>query len=335
MEKIFMVMHCPEERKVVYVVYILVGEASFWWKGAQAMMEARGGMGNWENFKKVFLEKYFLDSARYAKEAEFFRLKQGNMSVQEYVVKFEHLARYYSQAIIEAWRCISEGLRYELKKTIVPMGIVEFPVLVEKAKIVERSGVITKRELEFSIDLILGAGLVSISPYRMAPAELSELKKEVEELLEKKMIRPSVSPREAPVLLVKKKDGGVRLCVDYRYLSKLTIKNKYPLPMIDDLMDQLRGAYVFSKIDLRFGYHQIRVKEKDIPKIDFRTRYDHYEYVVMPFGVTNAPTIFMDYMNMIFRPFLDKFVVVFIDDILVYSRSMEEHREHLRIVCRY
>ncbi|XP_029130694.1 uncharacterized protein LOC109815756 [Cajanus cajan] len=495
MEKIFMVMHCPEERKLVYVVYMLVGEASFWWK----------------------------DSARYAKEAEFLRLQQGNMSVQEYVVKFERLARYYSQAISEAWRCrkFSEGLRYELKKTIVPMGIVEFPVLVEKEKIVERFeggnrvakgtegssgfgrgkhpqkrpsqfqignankkpmgttttravqsircyicggphmmkdcptknytcfkcgkvghmakdcnvrntparenqkvdrptaagrvfaligteaktsselvkgkgkadgndisilfdsgashsfisyecvarlnlvvsslcvdlvvstsasgmdwlsanrilidcsekrlifptveqerfissgqvdgllkggalgfmilsfisvenemllnsidvvrdfpdvfpddvlGLPPKRELEFSIDLIPGAGSMSISPYRMAPAELSELKKQVEELLEKQMIRPSVSLWGALVLLVKKKDGGVRLCVDYRQLNKLTINNKYPLPIIDDLMDQLRGASVFSKIDLRSGYNQIRVKEEDIPKTAFRTR---------------------------------------------------------------
>nr|KYP39906.1 Retrovirus-related Pol polyprotein from transposon 17.6 [Cajanus cajan] len=142
----------------------------------------------------------------------------------------------------------------------------------------------------------------------MAPADLSELKGQLEDLLEKQLVRPSVSPWGAPVLLVKKKDGGSRLCVDYRQLNKLTIKNKYPLPRIDDLMDQLRGASVFSKIDLRSGYHQIRVKEGDIPKTAFRTRYGHYEYIVMPFGVTNAPAVFMDYMSRIFRSFLDKFV---------------------------
>ncbi|MCI30375.1 RNA-directed DNA polymerase (Reverse transcriptase), partial [Trifolium medium] len=126
----------------------------------------------------------------------------------------------------------------------------------------------------------------------------------------------------------------MRLCVDYRQLNKVTIKNKYPLPRIDDLMDQLVEARVFSKIDLRSGYHQIKVKTEDVPKTAFRTRYGHYEYTVMPFGVMNAPAIFMDYMNRIFHPFLDKFVVVFIDDILIYSKSEEEHKEYLRIVLQ-
>jgi len=196
----------------------------------------------------------------------------------------------------------------------------------------EVPGLPPSREVEFSIDLVPGTGPVSMAPYRMAPAELVELKKQIEDLMEKQFIRPSTSPWGAPVLLVKKKDGSSRLCVDYRQLNKVTIKNKYPLPRIDDLMDQLHGSSVFSKIDLRSGYHQILVKADDVQKTAFRSRYGHYEYVVMPFGVTHAPAVFMDYVNRIFRPFLDKFVVVFIDDILIYSRTQEEHAEHLRLV---
>ncbi|GAU48050.1 hypothetical protein TSUD_404850 [Trifolium subterraneum] len=191
-----------------------------------------------------------------------------------------------------------------------------------------------EREVEFGIDLVPGTSPISMAPYRMSASELNELKMQLEELLEKKFIRPSVSPWGAPVLLVKKKEGSMRLCIDYRQLNKVTIKNKYPLPRIDDLMDQLVGACVFSKIDLRSGYHQIRVKTEDVPKTAFRTRYGHYEYTVMRFGVTNAPGVFMEYMNMTFHSFLDKFVVVFIDDILVYSKSEEEHKEHLRIVLQ-
>jgi len=150
--------------------------------------------------------------------------------------------------------------------------------------------------------------------------------------MEKQFIRPSTSPWGAPILLVNKKHGSSCLCVDYKQLNKMTIKNKYLLPRIDDFVDQLHGSLVFSKIDLRSGYHQILVKDDDVQKTTFRSRYGHYEYVVMPFGVTNAPVVFMDYMNRIFRPFLDKFVVVFIDDILIYSKTQEEHAEHLRLV---
>ncbi|GAU51168.1 hypothetical protein TSUD_412030 [Trifolium subterraneum] len=189
-----------------------------------------------------------------------------------------------------------------------------------------------EREIEFSIDLVPGSQPISIAPYRMSPLELRELKSQLEELLQKHFIRPSVSPRGAPVLLVKKKDGTMRLCIDYRQLNKVTIKNKYMLPRIDDLLDQLRGATIFSKIDLRSGYHQIRIRTSDVSKTAFRTRYGHYEFLVMPFGLTNAPAVFMDYMNRIFQPYLDKFVVIFIDDILIYSKDPQEHAEHLRIV---
>ncbi|KAL8124997.1 hypothetical protein AgCh_012612 [Apium graveolens] len=188
------------------------------------------------------------------------------------------------------------------------------------------------REIEFVVDLAPGTAPVSKAPYRLAPVEMKELADQLQDLLDKGMIRPSVSPWGALVLFVKKKDGSMRLCIDYRELNKLTIKNKYPLPRIDDLFDQLKDATCFSKIDLRTGYHQLKIKPEDIPKTAFRTRYGHYEFLVMSFGLTNAPAAFMDLMNRVFKKYLDECVIVFIDDILIYSRSEEEHAEHLRIV---
>ena len=196
----------------------------------------------------------------------------------------------------------------------------------------ELPGLPPQREIEFAIDVVQGATPASITPYRMAPVELKELKLQLQELLEKGFICPSVSPWGAPVLFVKKKDGTLWLCVDYRQLNKMTMKNKYPLPRIDDLFDQLKGASVFSKIDLRSGYHQLRIKDTDVHKTKFRTWNGHYEFLVMPFGLTNAPVDFMDLMNHVFRPYVDQFVIVFIDDILVYSKDPENHDTHLRVV---
>jgi len=186
------------------------------------------------------------------------------------------------------------------------------------------------REVEFCINLTAGATPISKAPYRMAPAELKELKTQLEELLEKGYIRPSTSPWGAPVLFVKKKDGTLRLCIDYRELNKITVKNRYPLPRIDDLFDQLRGAGTFSKFDLRSGCHQLRLKDDDIPKTAFRTSIWILRVCGGALWPHQCPAAFMDLMNRVFKPYLDQFVVVFIDDILIYSRTPEDHTHHLR-----
>ncbi|GKB17644.1 putative nucleotidyltransferase, ribonuclease H [Tanacetum coccineum] len=186
-------------------------------------------------------------------------------------------------------------------------------------------------QVEFQIDLILGAAPVARAPYRLAFSEMQELSNQLQELAEHGFIRPSTSPWGALVLFVKNKYGSFRVCIDYQELNKLTLNNRYPLPKIDDLFDQLQGSSIYSKIDLRSGYHQLRVRDEDIPKTAFRTRYKHYEFQVMPFALTNAPAVFMDLMNHVCKPYLDKFVIVFIYDILIYSRNKQEHVNHLRI----
>nr|GFB98501.1 putative reverse transcriptase domain-containing protein [Tanacetum cinerariifolium] len=233
------------------------------------------------------------------------------------------------------------------------------------------------RPVEFQIDLVPGAAPVARAPYRLAPSEMKELAEQLKELSDKGFIRPSSSPRGAPVpgaapvarapyrlaplgmkdlseqlkelsdkgfirlsssplgapvLFVKKKDGSFRMYIDYRELNNLTVKNRYPLPRIDDLFDQLQGFSVYSKIDLRSGYHQLRVREEDIPKTAFRTRYGHYEFQVMLFGLTNAPAVFMDLMNRVCKPYVDKFVIVFIDDILTYSKDEKKYEQHLKAI---
>ncbi|KAK1665150.1 hypothetical protein QYE76_053309 [Lolium multiflorum] len=198
--------------------------------------------------------------------------------------------------------------------------------------VLDLPGMPPDRDIEFIIELIPGTGPIAQRAYSMNPAELVELKKQLDDMLAKGLIRPSASPWRSPVLFVDKKDGTIRLCTDYRKLNDVTIKNKYPLPKIEDLFDQLTGATVFSKIDLRTGYHQLKIRASDIPKTAFTTRYGLYEYNVMSFGLTNAPAYFMNLMNKIFMNFLDKFVVVFIDDILIYSKTEEEHEQHLEMV---
>ena len=206
--------------------------------------------------------------------------------------------------------------------------VFEFPNVFPE----EVLGLPPDREVEFAIELISGTAPISRRSYRMPPNEHTELKTQLKELLDKGFIRPSSSEWGCPALFVKKKDQSLRMCVDYRPLNAVTIKNKYPLPQIDILFDQLSKAKVFSKIDLRSGYHQIKIRLQDIPKTAFSTRYGLYEYLVMSFGLTNAAAYFMYLMNSVFMPELDKFVVVFIDDILVYSENEQDHAKHLRVV---
>ena len=198
----------------------------------------------------------------------------------------------------------------------------------------ELPGIPLKREVDLSIEIVPGIAPVSRAPYRMAPVELKELKVQLQELLDKGFVRPSVSPWGAPVLFVKNKDGTLRICIDYRQINKVTVNNKYPLLRIKYLFDQLKGAGIFSKIDLRSGYYQLSVKEVDVSKTAFRTRYGHYEFLVMPFELTNAPVAFMDLMNRVFRPYVDQFVVVLIDDILLYFKDEQEHEQHLKMVLQ-
>ncbi|GJW47711.1 putative reverse transcriptase domain-containing protein [Tanacetum coccineum] len=219
-------------------------------------------------------------------------------------------------------------------KTLIVEGDKDVPLICDFPEVFpdDFPGLPPPRQVEFRIDLVPGAAPVARALYRLASSKMKELSVQQQELLEKGFIRPSLSPWGDPVLFVKKKDGSFRMCIDFHELNKLTIKNHYPLPRIDDLFDQLQGLSVYSKIDLQSGYHQLYIKAEDIPITPFRTRYGHFEFQVMPFGLTNAPAVFMDLMNRVCKPYLDKFMIVFIDDILIYSKDKEEHGEHLNII---
>ena len=196
----------------------------------------------------------------------------------------------------------------------------------------EITGLPPRRGVEHEIMLTGESSLPNIGLHRTSVLESEEIKKQVQELLETGVIVPSCSPCGSPVLLVPKKDGGWRMCVDYRALNKITIKNRYPLPRIDDLMDQLEGARFFTKLDLKSGYHQVRIREEDTWKTAFKTKQGLFEWLVMPFGLCNAPATFMRLMNDLLRPFIEDFVIVYLDDILVYSRTWEEHLVHVEKV---
>ena len=198
----------------------------------------------------------------------------------------------------------------------------------------ELPGLPPYRDVDFIIELHPSTSPISMTPHRMMPTELQEVKVQLQELLDRGFIRPSTSPWGAPVMFSKNRGKTLQLCIDYRQLNRATIKNRYPLPWIDNLFDQLRGARVYSKTDLCTGYHQLRVREADILKTAFRTRYEHFEFTMMPFRLTNAPAAFIDLMHRVFQPYLDRFVMVFMDDNLIYSKFEEDHEGHLRVVLQ-
>lgn len=213
----------------------------------------------------------------------------------------------------------------EVRKTL----LAEFPEVMSETT---HLGLPPEGRPEHRIDLLPDAVPAHAPAYRLSPKENDEIKRQITELLEAGLIRPSTSPWGAPVLFAKKKDGGLRMCIDYRALNKRTVKDRYPLPRIDDLMARLAGARVFSKIDLRSGYYQIRVRDEDVPKTAFVTRHGSFEFLVMPFGLCNAPSSFQRYMNQILGDVADAFLVIYLDDILIFSQNMDDHMRHLRVV---
>ncbi|GJS04776.1 putative reverse transcriptase domain-containing protein [Tanacetum coccineum] len=268
-------------------------------------------------------------------EIDLMPVKHGSFNV---VIGMDWLSKYHARII-----CDEKVVHIPIKGETLIIRVMEkksdekrledIPVVREFLEVVPEDLPVLPfvRQVEFQIDLIPGTP-VARAPYRLALSEMQELSNQLQELSNRGFIRPSTSPWGAPVLFIKKKDGSFKMCIDYRELDKLTVKNRYPLLRIDDLFDKLQGLSVYSKIDLRSGYHQLRVRDEDIPKTDFRTRYKHYEFQVMPFGLTNAHAVFIDLMNHVCKPYLDKFVIVFIDDILIYSRNKEGHANHLRII---
>ncbi|WVZ80320.1 hypothetical protein U9M48_027806 [Paspalum notatum var. saurae] len=350
-----------EQQKVRFAAQCLHGPSGAWCASFLAMQPA-GHQVTWDEFRAAFRAHYLPPSLIELKQREFRALRQGNMSVLEYVQAFIRLSQYSPEDVntdphratrlldgfdptllthlghsydsftqlVDATIDMKQRLRqaHEDQRRKRLASTLQSDVFPE-----ELPGLPPDGDVEFAIELVPGTAPVSRRPYRMAPDELKELKVQLQEQLDKGFIRPSSSPWGCPALFVEKKDQGVkRLCVDYWPLNAVTIKNKYPLPHIDILFDQLAGAKVFSKIDLKSGYYQIKIREEDIPKTAFSTRYGLYEYLVMSFGLTNTPDFFIYMMNSVFMNELDKFVLVFIDDILIYSKSEEEHKEHLRIV---
>nr|GEX27221.1 putative reverse transcriptase domain-containing protein [Tanacetum cinerariifolium] len=357
--------NCTKDCKVKFATGTLTKEALSWWNSfAQPIGIEEAYKSTWIEFKKLLIKKYCPRAEIQKVEDEFYHLTMKGNDLKTYgctltllnqpfeidlmpiklssfnvVIGMDWLSKNHAKIL-----CDEKVVHIPIDSEILIIRVVEkksdekrledIPVVKEFPDIFLENlpGLPPVRQVEFQINLIPGTAPAARAPYRLAPSEMHELSNQLQELIDRGFIRPSTSPWGAPVLFVKKKDESFRMCIDYRELNKLTIKNRYPLPKIDNLFDQLQGSSIYSKIDLRSGYHQLRVKDEDIPKTAFRTRYGHYEFQVMPFGLTNAPAVFMDLINHVCKPYLYKFVIVFIVDILIYSHNEEEHANHLRII---
>ncbi|GKB82772.1 putative reverse transcriptase domain-containing protein [Tanacetum coccineum] len=331
---VFHISGCAIDNQVKFATCTLLGDALTWWNGHVRTLghDAAYAM-TWGTLKKKLTDKYC------PKELAL-------MCTKFLADETEKVDKYNS------------GLPDNIHRNVMSARTKTLDDAIELANNLMDKKLRTYAERQAQVKIRLYTGNLplctsAITTYtrQCAPSEenakgmateMAQLKEEIilweEEMLARTLtssrgfIRPNSSPWGAPVLFVKKKDGSFRMCIDYPELNKLTVKNRYPLPRIDDLFDQLQGSSVYSKINLRLGYHQLRVREEDIPNTTFRTRYGHYEFQVMPFGLTNASAVFMDLMNRVCKPYMDKFVIVFIDDILTYSKNKEEHEEHLKLI---
>nr|GEU76067.1 putative reverse transcriptase domain, ribonuclease H-like domain, aspartic peptidase domain protein [Tanacetum cinerariifolium] len=347
MENTFEISECAERKKVKFATATLYGRALTWWNSHVATFGHEVANGRpWTEVKQMMTDEFCPTEEVQRLEDELRHLKLRDMNIAAYTERFNELALLCPDIVPNEKKKLElyiKGLPEIIKGATVQSNVVcyECGERGHKSRTCPKKadrrggnvqGLPPLRQVEFKIELIPGAALVARAPYRLASSELKELSDQLKKLSEKGFIRPSSSHWGVPVLFVKKKDGSFRICIDYRELNKLTVKNQYPLPRIEDLFDQLQCSIVYSKIDLRLGYHQLRIREEDIPITAFRTRYGHFEFQVMPFGLTNALAVLMDLMNRVCKPYLDKFVIVFIDDILIYSKNKEDHEKHLTII---
>nr|GEW08929.1 putative reverse transcriptase domain-containing protein [Tanacetum cinerariifolium] len=304
MESVFHISNCAVENQVKFATCTFLGNALTWWNSYMKVVTQDVAYAmEWKTLRKMMTDKYCPRSEIKKLEIELWNLKVKGAT---FITNGHVLPGVTSARRSAIW--LETG---HFKK--------DYP----KLKNGSRGNQSGNGNAPTKVYVVGNAG---------TNPDSNVVIEQPQELSDKGFIRPNSSPWRAPVLFVKKKDGSFRMCIDYRELNKLTVKNRYPLPRIDDLFDELQGSSVYSKIDLQLGYHQLRVCEGDIPKMAFQTRYGHYEFQVMPFGLTNAPAVFMDLINRVCKPYLDKFVIVFIDDILIYSRDNKEYEEHLKVI---